>query len=330
MKDALKISELKDYFRLHSTVTQSELYIFYRHYDPGLNKSTLRWRIHQLKNRGVLSSVSRGNYTFSVLNEWSPGISYIDKALFHSLQHLNSDHKVCCWSTRWLSPAITKGSLPVLILIETDRDSIKTVSDFIKLSSIKRPYHIQTGRGKTSIPFSTEQDTLVIKPLVSQAPLTRLDGIVIPKPEKILADVVADHLFDLYSEEIIHAIYHYVFRNFVINRNTLKRYAGRRGCWQQVWKIVRLYQQESKKQEINEQESSKQESKRQVSNKQVINRQESKKQKIYEQESNKQESKRQETVDPVSREEFASSDQHDAPPAAPALDYFRSKFKNKR
>lgn len=40
-------------------ISRKELFVFYNRMEPGLNESTFRRRIHQLKNKNVISVISK-------------------------------------------------------------------------------------------------------------------------------------------------------------------------------------------------------------------------------------------------------------------------------
>lgn len=65
MPDTFHTQELENHFRGHQNVSIDELYRFYKEDDPDLKRSTLRWRIYELINEGILQRVKRGVYTLA-------------------------------------------------------------------------------------------------------------------------------------------------------------------------------------------------------------------------------------------------------------------------
>jgi len=61
-------------FQDKPTFTKAELRSFYRTFNPELKESTLKWRIYDLKNTGVIRVVKRGLYTTQFLPKYQPQI----------------------------------------------------------------------------------------------------------------------------------------------------------------------------------------------------------------------------------------------------------------
>jgi len=79
---------------------------------------------------------------------------------------------------------------------------------------------------------------IILKPLISEAPLQPLDRYVTAPLEKILVDLLADQpLFFAYQEELEYIV-HTAFDKFIINRDKLRRYARRRNRVEQVDQLL--------------------------------------------------------------------------------------------
>lgn len=72
-------------------------------------------------------------------------------------------------------------------------------------------------------------DFILVKPLVSEAPLRNEDGIALPSLEKLLVDHDADKEYASLSDEFIQNEYQRAFELYPVNVSRLLRYAGRKG-----------------------------------------------------------------------------------------------------
>lgn len=72
-------------------------------------------------------------------------------------------------------------------------------------------------------------DYILIKPLVSEAPLFKEDGILVPSLEKLLVDHDADKEYASLTSEDIQKEYQLAFEAYPVNVSRLLRYAGRKG-----------------------------------------------------------------------------------------------------
>jgi len=75
-----------------------------------------------------------------------------------------------------------------------------------------------------------EQDVVVVKPLISRAPLKKVGQIVFPELEKILVDIFCDqHQFYIYGGQEMIYVFENAFNHYHINFSSMYAYAARRG-----------------------------------------------------------------------------------------------------
>ena len=72
-------------------------------------------------------------------------------------------------------------------------------------------------------------DFILVKSLITEAPLHDEEGIMVPDLEKILVDHEADKEYASLSDEDIQREYQLAFEVFPVNTSRLLRYAGRKG-----------------------------------------------------------------------------------------------------
>ena len=87
-------------------------------------------------------------------------------------------------------------------------------------------------------------DFILVKPLVSEAPLCDEDGIMVPALEKMLVDYGADKEYASLTEEEIQKEYQRAFELYSVNKSRLLRYAGRKGEKEETLKRVNQINQE--------------------------------------------------------------------------------------
>ena len=83
------------------------------------------------------------------------------------------------------------------------------------------------------------RDAVIIKPLVSEAPLQETDALTLPALEKILVDLVADAetFFFLQGHEMLN-IFASALGKYTVNTDRLLRYAKRRNKKEQLQRIL--------------------------------------------------------------------------------------------
>lgn len=77
-------------------------------------------------------------------------------------------------------------------------------------------------------------DFILVKPLVSEAPIYEESGIIVPELEKILVDHEADKEYATMEETDIQKEFQRAFELYPVNRSRLLRYAGRKGKKEEI------------------------------------------------------------------------------------------------
>lgn len=231
MPDTYKIEKLQDQFRDSGLFSQDELHIFYKRFDPELKRSTLRWRIYELKKRGVIKSVKRGWYSLDTKNEWKPELTNDLKHIFSILNEEFPYIEFCLWTTKWLRQYSHHMPTAYLTLIETEKDTEESVFRYLK-NSLKAPVLLKPNAKEVTTYVDWNELNVFVKTLTSQSPLDEIDGIHIPKLEKIIVDLFLDHVaLSAFKGGELRTIYKNLFEQYSINWSTLKRYASRRNKW---------------------------------------------------------------------------------------------------
>jgi hypothetical protein len=84
----------------------------------------------------------------------------------------------------------------------------------------------------------SQNDAVIVKPLVSEAPLMRAWNITTATPEKMLVDIVAEPDIFVGQQGELEHIFENIFSQILVHQNRLLRYARRRKREEQVRKII--------------------------------------------------------------------------------------------
>jgi len=236
MAETFYIKELENRFRDQTTVSTEELYQFYKEKEPSLPRSTLRWRVYELNNKGILSRVKRGVYKLgSEIREWKPEISEELKTIASKLRNEFPYLTLCVWSTKWLLNFTQHLPTKYFTLVDTERDTEESV--FYYLQDIRKDSGVFLNPSKDEVQkyLGSSERPLVVRPLISQSPLMTVNEVQVPKLEKVMVDLVADEvLFDAFQGKELKTIYSNILDNYDVNLSTLKRYSLRRNKWDEV------------------------------------------------------------------------------------------------
>lgn len=87
-------------------------------------------------------------------------------------------------------------------------------------------------------------DFILVKPLVSEAPLYESNGISVPELEKVLVDHDADKEYGSMSDSEIQKEFQRAFELYNVNTSRLLRYAGRKGRKEEIQERLRRIDQD--------------------------------------------------------------------------------------
>ncbi len=110
------------------------------------------------------------------------------------------------------------------LILEVPRGDMEAV-----VASLKENYRDVVLIRKAYEMIDDLHDFILIKPLVSEAPLELMSGLVCPSLEKRLVDMASDKEFSNLSETQIKQAFQRAFEVYGLNTSRMLRYAGRKG-----------------------------------------------------------------------------------------------------
>ena len=201
----------------------------------GIERAKLSWYLGRLCRNGKLRRIGRGVYTLQPTNTFLVKANAKVRSLYRSLLGQYPFADFCVYSGNVITPLLHDMMPNNTLYVETNRDTIQSVFDMLLPKYNGRIFLAPTKEiATTYIDFSKEN--IIVKPLVTEAPLT-LDGKVpVPTLEKLLVDTRVDadfyYLHGYENMEMLRtAINHYD-----VNRNRLLRYADRRNAKDSIQK----------------------------------------------------------------------------------------------
>ena len=198
-------------------------------------RAKLSWYLGKLCRNGKLRRVGRGVYTLQSANTFMVKANAKARSLYRSLSGQYPFADFCIYSANVITPLLHDMMPNNTLYVETNRDTTQSVFDMLLPKYNGRIFLAPTKEiATTYIDFSKEN--IIVKPLVTEAPLT-LDGKVpVPTLEKLLVDTRVDadfyYLHGYENMEMLRtAINHYD-----VNQTRLLRYADRRNAKDSIQK----------------------------------------------------------------------------------------------
>jgi hypothetical protein len=190
--------------------------------------TTARQLLSRMASCGRLSRVGYGKYTITKAKEAFP--IYVTQSVIDTYNELQSAlpfTDFCVYSGTLLEPLQHHVSINHAIYVETNRDAVDAV--FSRLKNDHERVYRQPDAKFMNDYVDLASECIIVKPMVTESPITKVDGVPSPMLEKLLVDILKDADFNyLHGAE-----YDYMFENTIsqysISTSRLTRYARRRG-----------------------------------------------------------------------------------------------------
>ena len=228
---------LSQNFEHRESFTTNDVYDFFSKTQPDIKRATATWRIYHLVRQGFLKRIGRGIYALGKGNCFSPILTKKQKDISSRIKKQFPLVTFCCWHTSALKEFFQHLALYDFLLVEAERGTIDAVFHFIKETN-KNTFKEPPQDIMENFVLDGE-DAVVVKSLISEAPLQNADAVTVPTIEKILVDLVADSetFFFLQGHEILN-IFESALEKYTVNTDRLLRYAKRRNKKEELQKIL--------------------------------------------------------------------------------------------
>jgi len=234
-----KIQELKKQFSENVIFTTSEIVAFYSKFESSIPRSTVNWRVYQLVQKGVLERVGKGKFRFGRLKMYTPEISTkifrLNKSIIKRFPFIT----FCIWGQAWINEFSQHIASTGLVIIDVERDIAESVYNHLREANSAVFY--KPGKELLQDYVIGLDYSLLIRPLVSEAPLQEIRGVKTVTIEKLLVDAYCDSEFEfLHGMEIGH-VFDSAFSSYSVNISKLQRYADRKKRKAEILDLIESY-----------------------------------------------------------------------------------------
>ena len=207
----------------------------------GMERNTLSWHLSNLCKLGKLRRIGRGLYSTQTKTAYSIKASKKVRSLYRSLHKDFPFADFCLYDGPLLTPLLHDLSPNSTIYIETNRDVMESVFNHLGQKYQGRLFLAPT-KEITSKYIDLAQENIIIKPLITESPLTEDNGIPMPSLEKILVDTRVDaDFFYLHGYENLEML-RTAIAHYDVNQTRLLRYADRRNEKENIIKDLKEIQ----------------------------------------------------------------------------------------
>ena len=199
---------------------------------PNSAGSTLRWRLYDLKDRGVIKQVGRGIYSLNRKADYLPELTSVIKQLYKTVQKSFPYISFCVWDSYWFNEFMVHQAFKRYYIIEVEKDAIESV--FYRLTEKNKNVFLNPQKEIFEKYIVSYDETIIVIPMISESPLLKVNQINIPSLEKLLVDcLVGDEIFATQQNDLEYIV-QTIFERYNINPSKIKRYAARRNIKDKV------------------------------------------------------------------------------------------------
>ncbi|MCM1170043.1 MAG: hypothetical protein NC324_08935 [Bacteroides sp.] len=201
-----------------------------------ISKPSLSWHLFRLVNKQVLIRTGRGMYAKATKPIFIPKpISEVIE-VYDLLQTQFPFARFCVYQGDIVASLQHHLSSNRVVYVETDRDSVETVFNFLKDGS--RDVYLRPDKNMIYRYVNMDECVFFVKNLVSEAPLQKVSGVPMPRLEKLLVDILRDKDFFYLQGSESERIIENALNLYAVNRTRLFRYAGRRKVKEELSSIL--------------------------------------------------------------------------------------------
>jgi len=223
----LHIESFKKHFESIDTISIKTIFDFYESKDSLVKKSTVNWRIHKLVEKGIIQRVGRGKYRLGEQKEFHPKVNQSIKSLYTILKNEYPYLDIVIWTTEWISQWMLHIPGTNKTIIEVEKGTEDSV--FYFLSDIRKNVFLNPSRDILDKYAQENKNQIIIKNLVTDAPLQKINSLRIPALEKIIVDLILDvGILSEYQGRDLESIIENAYQFHSIQEDKLLRYANRR------------------------------------------------------------------------------------------------------
>jgi hypothetical protein len=222
------LERLKKEFKGRESFSRAELFEFYRQDEPELKETTFRWRIYHLKNKQVITTISRGLFTLSFKPVFKPDAEDTERNIFLIIEKQFPSLKLCIWSTKIVNEFMLHIPGKFITILQVEKEALEPVYSFLKDQNYSNVFITPEEKEIERYIYETET-AIVLQPLVSKSPIQKVNKVATTTIEKLIVDLYCDKkLFAAFQgSEFIHIINN-AYKRYSIDFTRLFHYAKRR------------------------------------------------------------------------------------------------------
>lgn len=229
---------ISQYFKRSERLSKQKLVDSIKKDFSNWSDNTINMYLSNLKKQGVLYTPSRGIYEMDSHVAFHPNISKDVKRIFNKIKREFPYTTFCIWDTVWLNDFMRHQPFKHYLVIEVEKDASESIFSF--LTGASKGVFFNPNEEMFERYIHHQDEVLIVKNMVSESPLLKVDKIVVPALEKLLVDMLIDtSLFSAQQNEK-EFIMRGVLEKYSLNELKMRRYAVRRNREKEIDELLNI------------------------------------------------------------------------------------------
>jgi hypothetical protein len=235
-KHSDKLNGLKAAFGGQMSISLDALRDYFRSTEPHIPDSTIKWRVHDLVNSGILSRSGHGMYQLGSTDTYLPELpSRVLKAGKFIKKEFPSIN-YCVWDSGLLNEFAQHVSSYHFILIDVERDVMESV--YYRLRDEFSGVFLRPSEKLINEVLPDFRLPLIVRQLTTESPLSEYEHISTVTVEKLLVDIFCDPEFYYLIGSERREVFYNAYDKYTINESKLLRYASRKGQRERIQEYI--------------------------------------------------------------------------------------------
>ena len=204
------------------------------------SEAALNLSLNGMRKSGELYRESWGTYIFSSQKRrlFIPVPGKEIREMNHLLKAEFPYTRICVWDPQILAPYMQHIPNLNFMIAEIERIAMNPAFHLLqeKISDRRVVYNPSS---EDYARYVSGFPSVIVKPLISQAPLIDFGGLAMPRIEKVMVDITEDVEFRFAQGAELYTIFENLLSSFDVSDKTLYRYADRRARRNRVESIVK-------------------------------------------------------------------------------------------
>ncbi|MGO4770888.1 DUF6577 family protein [Flavobacterium sp. W22_SRS_FK3] len=214
------------YFGNNKKLSKPEFVLAIKKDFPSWSGNTINMYLSQLKKEGIIHNTSRGIYELGSSEKFKPMITPSLKKIYNRIHKDYPFVNYCVWNTSWINDLMRHQPFKTYTVIEVEKEAVEQI--FNSFNDNFKNVYLNPDEEIFDRYISYADDVIIIKNLISEAPIETTDKVSIPTLEKLLVDMLIDDRLFAAQQGEIDFIFKTALQKYPLNRLKMKRYAMRR------------------------------------------------------------------------------------------------------